>query len=188
MSGSKSKLGDTSSLSPTLIAKFLDGNEFGQNGTHWKQTYTQQMVWTQVYLLIVQSADSNESTSEKVYLRQLWVPKLKSLSESSDSTTNYDDDLRSSCRNFSHNSYRRHFFSELLPPGWSDYTVKYRKPMDTSQMWLEANRSTLTFNTETNNCVYVGNVIDNPPNGTYQDQYEQIKTLWINVVFKSHNR
>ena len=52
------------------------------------------MVWTQVYLFIVQSADPNESTSEKVYLRQLWVPKLKSLSESSDSTTDYDDDLR----------------------------------------------------------------------------------------------
>ena len=53
--------------------------------------------------------------------------------------------------------------------------------MDTSQMWLEANISTLTFNTETKNCVYVGNVIDNPPNGIYKDQYEQIKTLWINV-------
>ena len=60
--------------------------------------------------------------------------------------------------------------------------------MDTSQMWLEAHRSTLTFNTETNNCVYVGNVIDNPPNGTYKDQYEQIKTLWMNVVFKNYNR
>ena len=68
MSGSKSKLGDTSSLSPTLIARFLDGNEFGQNGTHWKQTNTQQMVWTQVYLLIVQSAAPNESTPEEVCL------------------------------------------------------------------------------------------------------------------------
>ena len=60
--------------------------------------------------------------------------------------------------------------------------------MDTSQMWLEAHRSTLTFNTETNNSVYVGNVLDNPPNGTYKDQYEQIKRLWINVVFKNYNR